>query len=140
MIYLDSSAALKAVVDEEGSDHVRSLLAEPPGAVSSRLLAVELHATAHRRGLDHDSIERVLRRVALVSLDDDVCDRAVALRSGLRSLDALHLATAVGLAELLAGFACFDRELGRAAEAAGLAVLGRLRGQVRSRHSRARMP
>ena len=58
--------------------------------------------------------------IALIALDDEVVERAVSEASGLRSLDALHLATALLVAEDLEGFLTFDDELGRAAAARGL--------------------
>lgn len=63
--------------------------------------------------------------VALMNLDGAVCAAAAAAEpAGLRTLDAVHLASAptlAGDAEL--GFACYDEPLAAAAEAAGLQVL-----------------
>ena len=65
----------------------------------------------------------LLDGISLVSLDDDVAQRAIDLRSGLRSLDALHLATATRLAPVLTGVLTYDTELRTAAEARSLPVL-----------------
>lgn len=116
MIYLDTSAALKAVVDEDGSQDVLQVFAGTVPRVSSKLLAVEMNAVAVRRRLPMKSIEPVLDAVNLIALDDDIAQRAIDLRSGLRSLDALHLATATKLLPVLTGFLTFDDELRQAAE------------------------
>ncbi|WP_067245903.1 type II toxin-antitoxin system VapC family toxin [Microbacterium resistens] len=120
MIYVDTSAVLKAVIAEEGSDRVRALFAEGVPLVSSRLLEVELHAASQRSGVPRERVEALVDRIALIALDDEVVEHAVSAASGLRSLDALHLATALLVAEDLEGFLTFDDELGRAAAARGL--------------------
>ena len=123
MIYVDTSAALKAIIAEPETPQVREILSAAPSLVSSRLLAVELHAVAARRVLPAASITALLDGISLVSLDDDVAQRAIDLRSGLRSLDALHLATATRLAPVLTGVLTYDTELRTAAEARSLPVL-----------------
>jgi len=63
--------------------------------------------------------------VAVVDLDAEAA-ASLAMARGLRSLDAMHLAAAVSLAEMLASlpmtFATFDRRLARVASDVGLAV------------------
>lgn len=119
MIYLDTSAALKTLILEPESSRVRALFASGVGLVSSRLLAVELHAVADRRRLSAAAVRELLDHVAIVSIDDEVARRAIDIRSGLRTLDALHLATAVVLDDAVTGFLSFDDELNRAAEVRG---------------------
>lgn len=127
MIYLDTSAAVKAIIDEKGSDAVFRAFAEGTEFASSRLLAVELHAVADRRSLSHEAAQDLLDRVALVSLDDDTVTRAVGLHSGLhsglRTLDALHLATALELQDAITGILTFDQEFADAAAAHGLPAI-----------------
>ena len=120
MIYLDTSAAVKALVAEPGSGAVTRLFAADEPLISSRLLAVELHAVAVRRGVDIAHVEALLDRVALASIDDDIVADAIALRSGLRTLDSLHLATALSLGGIVTEFAAFDIELNEAAQRAGI--------------------
>lgn len=123
MIYLDTSAAAKALIDETGSVAVRRLFDERTAFVSSRLLAVELHAVADRRAVDADAVTELLARVALVSLDDDTLQHAIDLHSGLRTLDALHLAAALRLTTVITGILTFDDELAAAARRHGLSVV-----------------
>ncbi|KDA04744.1 DNA-binding protein [Microbacterium sp. CH12i] len=115
MIYLDTSAAAKALIDEDGSDPVRRLFADGTAFISSKLLAVELHAVADRRMISADAAQELLDRVALVALNDGILDEAVSMHSGLRTLDALHLATAVRLKDVVTGILTFDTELADAA-------------------------
>lgn len=122
MIYLDTSAAAKALIDEDESDAVRRLFADDTPFVSSKLLAVELHAVADRRMISADAAQGLLDRVALVSLNDGTLDEAITMHSRLRTLDALHLATAVRLKDAISGILTFDQELADAAARHGVAV------------------
>jgi predicted nucleic acid-binding protein len=114
MIYLDTSAAVKALIREAETPAIRALFDSGADLISSRLLAVELHAVVDRRGLRATDARALLERVAQVSLSDDIAQRAIDLRSGLRTLDALHLATAVSLGPVVASFLSFDDELNTA--------------------------
>lgn len=120
MIYLDTSAAVKALLGEEHSDAVRELLDTEERFVSSRLFALEIASVTRRRNADREASARLLGRIDLVTLDDAVVDQAVAAGSGLRTLDALHLATAVQLEDVIDAMLSFDRELLRRAEQAGI--------------------
>jgi len=68
--------------------------------------------------------EEVLRLVALIDVDPATVWRAGTIEpSDLRSLDAIHLATAIDLASDLDGFVTYDLRLAAAARTAGLTVL-----------------
>lgn len=120
MIYLDTSAAAKALIDEADSEIVRRMFAEDTQFVSSKLLAVELHAVADRQFIASDAVQELLDRVALVSLDDSLLDDAISMHSRLRTLDALHLATAVRLKGAISSIITFDKELAEAASRNGI--------------------
>lgn len=120
MIYLDTSAAAKALIQEEESAAVLRAFAEGTEFIASRLLAVELHAVADRRSLSHEAADDLLDRVALVSLTDDTMTHAIGARAGLRALDALHLATAIELGDVLTSVLTYDREFATAVLAHGL--------------------
>jgi predicted nucleic acid-binding protein len=122
VIYLDTSAAVKTLIDERATEAVQDLFARHVEFTSSRLLAVELHAVADRRKLTPADVDELLARVALLPLDDETLDSAVQLHSGLRTLDALHLATAHGIAKTITGLLSFDRELTGAARTLGLPI------------------
>lgn len=120
MIYLDTSAAAKAIIEEPESEAIRKLFADGTPFVSSKLLAVELHSVADRRVIDPADADDLLDRVALVTLDTEIMDRAITMHSGLRTLDALHLATAVHVGTAITGILTFDNELAAAAERHGV--------------------
>lgn len=107
---------------EEGA--LRTEMAEWDGYVSSALLGVEAIRACrrHRGGYASDAREWLLD-VALVPLEDALLEKATSLDPPpLRSLDALHLATALSVREDLGAFFTYDQRLAEAAEAHGLPV------------------
>ena len=120
MIYLDTSAAVKVLIVEEQTQEMRELFASAEPLFSSRLLELELATALHRRGGPESGVAPVLSRVALLSLDDAVVAKALDSRSGLRALDALHLATALQLEGAVDSMLSFDRELRERAREAGI--------------------
>jgi predicted nucleic acid-binding protein len=66
----------------------------------------------------------VLQRVSLVELDEGVRELAGGVEPvELRTLDALHLASAVSLEDDLGAFVCYDIRLAQAAALEGIRVL-----------------
>jgi len=92
---------------------------------SSALLGVEAVRACRRLGDDvADSAEASLSDVALVPIDGAVLTIARRLDpSELRSLDAIHLATALSIGSDLGALFSYDDRLTVAAQAAGLSVL-----------------
>ena len=126
MVYLDSSAIVKLVVPEPESEALRRFLADHEDRVASGLVRVEvLRALRRTHGGSRATLrraEQVLAGVALVTVDEAILRDAAALEPGrLRSLDAVHLATALSL-EGLEALVTYDLRLGAAAVAAGLEV------------------
>ncbi len=123
--YLDSSALLKLVVEEPGSWAMSEYLSERDRCTSD-LSRVELPRAVRRRGLGSGAIglaARVLESVELLGLDDEILSRASELGPpALRSLDAIHLASALSLGRELDALVTYDRRLASAAEQAGLRV------------------
>ena len=125
--YLDTSAFLKLVVEERGSAELRDWIdAEQPEFFASDLLGVEaLRAARHRGPLTLQLANRSLRAVTLVAVSPAICDAAARLGpANLRSLDAIHLATALAAGDDLDGIITFDARMTQAAEDLGLVVLG----------------
>lgn len=127
MLYLDSSALVKLVIWEEGSDALTELLPQFSSPVSSALASVEVQRTIRRATPDAAVLARaqqVLAGVILLKLDDPVLRVAAELRPEiLRSLDALHLATALSIGEDLEALITYDDRLATAASENGLRVL-----------------
>lgn len=126
MIYLDSAALVKLVHRETESLLLEAWLAEgsDPVRLSSSLAEVEVERTI-RRHAPHamHRLAPVLGTLELLDVDPLVRSRAAALAPPtMRSLDAIHLASALELGRELAQFVSYDRRLLAAAAEAGLTV------------------
>jgi len=112
------------VIRESGEAALLAELADWNGYVSSTLLAVESIRACARRSVE-DALEarRWLEGVSLLPIDDRILDIASELApTSLRSLDALHLATALSVREEVGVFVTYDERLGDATERQGLTV------------------
>jgi len=127
MLYLDSSALVKLVVAEPESAALLNLLRTSPIRVSSTLSLAEVPRALRRAGFSSGARRRardVLARVNLVDVDRRVLSGAAALDPAeLRTLDAIHLATALSIREDLLAVVTYDRRLTAAAQRAQLEVL-----------------
>lgn len=122
MIYLDTSAAVKLISDEQESDGLRSYLDGGPTLVSSDLLETELRRIGIRHDIDQVLITTVLDGVTLTPLTrDQFREAGLYPQAGLRSLDALHLAGALGIEA--SAILTYDSRLAEAARAHGLEVV-----------------
>jgi uncharacterized protein len=123
-VYLDTSAAAKLLVDEPESDALARHLdrVDPDEMLASNaLLETELRRVAVRLDLAQASVSEVLARVALVDPDRSLFHEAGLLPGAmLRSLDALHLATALRLGAFVVAY---DARLVASATALGLDVV-----------------
>lgn len=134
ILYLDTSALVKLIVQERGSDAVDDLVATAEYAISSVIAYAEcrsaiaraakagrLQAAAAIRSLD-----QVWADVQTLDVDLRLSARAgeLAGRHLLRGMDALHLATALEVAgpDIPVAFATLDRALASAARAERLAT------------------
>ena len=110
-LYLDSSAFVKVLVEEPESGALRAFLADHPARrVSSALLRAEaLRAVRHLGSGTLAAIREGLRRVDLIGIDDRILDAAGILEPRiLRTLDAIHLATALTLGDDLDAIVTYD--------------------------------
>jgi uncharacterized protein len=125
MLYLDTSAALKLVVAEPETARLEMWMAERAGIprVSSRLLRIEMWRAVTRAAPHRISRANVvLSAIALLSMDDVAPAAEVIGDKTLRSLDAIHLATAHEIRTDLSAFVCYDKRLRDSAHALGLPV------------------
>ena len=126
MIYLDSSAVMKLVRREaETAGIVEWLqLHRDLPAVTSELGRIDVLRAARRAGANALAEARaVVGDLDLVSLDRAVQDVACDVGDpSLRTLDALHLASALLLGDALTVLVTYDHRLADAAQAAGLVV------------------
>ena len=123
--YVDSSALVKLAVREPESTALRRYLGLHRPLLSSALVRTEvvrallpLGAEAVRRGRE------VLGRVDLLRINDRILNAAGLLAPPeLRSLDAIHLASAEELGGDLRGFVTYDERLAAAAAGRGFRVI-----------------
>jgi predicted nucleic acid-binding protein len=125
-LYLDSSALVKLVVHEPESAALREFLRTRPVRMASALAEIEVPRALRRAGYGASEDRRaadVLARVALIEIDRQIRRRAAGLGPpGLRSLDAIHLATALSVGDDLAGLVTYDQRLSDAATGADVPV------------------
>ena len=123
--YLDSSAVVKLVVAESESAALRRYLRRRRPLVSSALARTEVLRALLPAGIIALSRGRdVLRRLDLVRISDRVLDAAGVLEPAqVRSLDAIHLATAQLLADDLRHVVTYDDRMTEAAQQLGLTTV-----------------
>jgi hypothetical protein len=123
LAYVDASAFVKLVIDEPESDALGNALARLT-MTSSAILEVEAALVVRRRQpRSFNGVRRLLGSVRLVEIERAIRRAAGDLEDpGLRSLDALHLATALSLGERCGAFFAYDDRLIAAARAHGLTV------------------
>lgn len=122
--YLDSSAIVKLAVAEPESGALRRFLRRRKPYVASALARAEVGRAllpfgqvALRRG------DAVLARIDLVRVSDTLLRAAgILLPDDIRTLDAIHLATAQHLGHDLARIVTYDERMQRAARQLGLDV------------------
>jgi predicted nucleic acid-binding protein len=126
LIYLDASALVKLVVDEPESAALAEWLDDRPEQplCTSVIGKVEVLRASRRHGSQALAVaSSVLAELALVPTDSAMLELAASLEpAGLRTLDALHLASAAGLGGDLAHLVAYDDRLSEAARLLGLPV------------------
>ena len=124
MIYLDSSALLKLLVEESESAALARWIRERSSTpmVSSELAKVEVVRAARRLRADVVPAARALvSQLDLIPLTGGLIEEAADAGGPLlRTLDAIHLASALSIRVDLTAFVAYDHRLLDAAEAAGL--------------------
>jgi len=109
------------VREEPGSRAFRAEIEDWPTVVASALLEVEALRFAARLGYPEERVVARLAGVALVAIDDGIVSSAARVGPpGLRSLDAIHLVTALRLRQDLGAFFVYDERLAQAARVHGL--------------------
>lgn len=127
--YLDSSAIVKLLTDEKESDALRDQVGARTVRLTSRVAAVEVPRALRRKGTvsterGMSPLEDLFAALSILELDRTIVARAAHLAPpALRSLDAIHLASALSVAEQLEAFITYDLRLADAARAAGLTVI-----------------
>ena len=123
-IYLDSSALVKLAVAEPESRALRRSIQRQRPRITSALARTEVARATMSFGSDAVARgEAVLRRVEIVRVNDRILRLAGSLEpSELRSLDAIHLATAQLIGSDLKWIVTYDERMAEAAQALGMSV------------------
>lgn len=135
LVYFDSSALVKLVLNEAGSDIAAVLWNSCDAALSSRLAYPEVCAALAAAGRNHDlttsevaaataewKVFWVAMRPVELSADVERTAGALAASQQLRGADAVHLASALALGSNDLTIAVWDKRLHASAAAVGLAV------------------
>jgi len=123
-VYLDASAGVKLVMDEPESDALCGWLEERDAWTSSALFRAEVIRAARR--VDDERLKQareVVNATVLLEIDDTLLVAAAELGPPVvRALDAIHLATALRLADQLEALVTYDRRMIEGARLLGLPV------------------
>lgn len=131
-LYVDSSALLKAYVDEPDSAVAVAHLQSDVVLVTSWVTVIEVRRNLARllegtaRAQAVAAFEDDIDSFALVALDERVARAAATIGEvlGVRSLDAVHLASAQQLQIPRLSLVTFDLRQAQAARSLGFTVLG----------------
>ncbi len=126
VVYLDSSALVKLALHERGSEELHDEI----GGAGIRRCSSLIGRIEFERAVRRSCIDDIETVIAGVLLDIDIIPVNVALAAvaaairplGVRSLDAIHLATALSARQDIEAFYCYDQRLAHAAREHGIDV------------------
>lgn len=124
MIYMDASALVTLTIDREHSDELRRFLSKYPGIPmgSSTIGFVETVRTADKVGTFPTLMTDLIGSCTEIVLTDEVRDCAAQLPQRVRTLDALHIASAMSIGEFLTTLVSYDTRMLEVAKSQGLPV------------------
>lgn len=122
IVYLDSSVALRTILDVPERVRLQTWM-QTPGTVhvSSRLLRTEVVRALRRDGRQPTDAVPLLDRVGMLDITRETHTIAESIERHIRTLDAMHLATALLIGESVT-IASHDTAMKAAAEHLGLLV------------------
>lgn len=124
MFYLDSSAVVKLVFQEAETKALKDFLSND--ITSSDLTKIEVYRVCSR--LDKNSIDvanKVFDKITFFEINKKIIDitKELVKIPYLKSIDSIHLATALGIAHFTNGFITYDKQMIRAAKELDLSVI-----------------
>lgn len=129
LVYLDSSVALRTILDVPGREHVQNWMHSAEAIfVSSRLLRTEVIRVLRRDGRPLTDGTPLLDRVGMLEISRETHTIAESIERHVKTPDALHLATALLIGEPVT-VATHDATMGAAAEHLGLLVTDPVRSR-----------
>jgi predicted nucleic acid-binding protein len=125
--YLDSSAFCKVFLEEAHSDQMREFFTAQGSKrrlVVSFLTELETERALSRLGVDPSQVIDAIEAIPLIPVSAEVFAQAKdVLPKSLKSLDAIHLATAMLLKNLGVAMVTFDKQLAAAARQNGIEAI-----------------
>ncbi|HEX6470023.1 MAG TPA: type II toxin-antitoxin system VapC family toxin [Streptosporangiaceae bacterium] len=124
MIYLDASAIVTLISGRSYAGHLSDYLDSRPDVpqATSTVGLIETVRTLDRIGNFPSAMQDLLRSFTEVLLTDDIRDAAAHLPAGVRTLDAVHIASAQVLGEALDALITYDKRMLDVARSVGLPV------------------
>lgn len=123
MIYLDASALITAVVNRARARELNKYLEDAGDETGTSTVGfVETVRVCDEYGSFPHLMTQLLTDHSEILLDAEVRDEAARLAGRLRSLDAIHVATAALLGDDLTSLVTYDQRMADAARGAGLPV------------------
>lgn len=123
MIYLDSSALVTFIARRQHADALDGFLAaQETGTCTNTIGMVETVRTCDQLGSYPNLMARLIREHREIRVSDRIRDVAARVPGVLRSLDALHIASAEEVGTDLIALVTYDKRMAEAARAAGLPV------------------
>mgnify|MGYP001567356308 CR=1 FL=1 len=122
--YLDSSAILKTIFDEQERPELLRLLNSQ--SASSRLSKIEVRRTVTRLGLTKTvEVNLELEKINFLPISDPILMAAENFSSEitLRTLDAIHIATVMSLEGSIEGLITYDKQMIANAKLLGINVV-----------------
>jgi len=127
ILYLDSSALVKLILPEAETIPLLRLLLAWPYRIASQIAFVEVHRAVRRATTDETIFRRaeeVLSTIHFMDIHQDIlADAALLDPKTVRSLDAIHVASAASLRPELGGMVTYDNGMATAAKRLKLPVL-----------------
>jgi predicted nucleic acid-binding protein len=122
LIYVDTSAMAKFVLEEDESVAFREFVRDKSGLTTSALTKTEFSRAVGRAAPSRLSeAHRRMTSVIFIAMSDEVLAAAAIVRPlSLRTLDAIQLASALLIRSEIESFVAYDLRLLEAAEALGL--------------------
>ena len=123
-VYLDASALAKVILIEADSAALRAFLSRHPIRFTNRVAQVEVARAVARLRAEAAPVDDAFEKVEVLELTESLAISAGSIGpGGLRSLDAIHLASALSLGSEVEAFVTYDLKQADAARAAGLHVV-----------------
>jgi hypothetical protein len=124
VIYLDASALITLVTGRPYASELRDYLARSPETPmgTSTIGFVETVRTLDRAGSYPTAMQDLLAGFTEIRVTDEIRDAAATLPGGVRTLDAVHIASAQAIGDALAVLVSYDKRMLDIAHSVGIPV------------------